>query len=247
MSLLSKLRPLQGRLPASGTGQVRDGQSPSAPPQSPMVATGPSHEPPVGRFSNGLKEFLWQIGSIGRGTLLDVGPVSQATVSYFGERGFKVYTEDVLASWHQFRLDEEEQMRLLPLGAEPPDTSSSARAQRFLVSNLRYPDDSLDAVLLWDLFDYLDRETMACFMERIWSMLREGGAILALFHMRMPETFRRYRVLDAHNLELVPARMLVPPQNIFRTPREIEEMFERFRTSKAFVGRDQLREGVFVK
>lgn len=247
MSLSSKVRSVHDRLSASGPGQVRDGQTPSAPHTTSMVTPGPAYEAPVGRFSNGLKEFLWQIGSIGRGALLDVGTVSQATISYFIERGFKVHTEDVLGAWHRFLLDEEEQMRLLPPGAETPDMSSTARAERFLASNVRYPDDSLDAVLLWDLFDYLDREAVACFLARFSSLLRDGGAILAIFHMRMPEQFHRYRVLDAHNLELVPAAALVPPQNIYRNPREIEELFERFRTSKGFVGRDQLREGVFVK
>jgi hypothetical protein len=77
-------------------------------------------------------------------------------------------------------------------------------------------------------------------------MIREGGAVLAIFHTRPPDQFHRYRVLDGHNLELVPAPNLVQPRHVYQN-REIQELFEKFRTSKTFVGRDQLREGVFVK
>jgi hypothetical protein len=92
----------------------------------------------------------------------------------------------------------------------------------------------------------MDKEAVQRFLPRISSLIREGGAVLAIFHTRPPEQFQRYRVLDKHNLELVPARALVQSQHLYQN-REIQELFERFRTSKTFVGRDQLREGVFVK
>jgi len=50
------------------------------------------------RLSNGLKEFLCQLDGIGRGHLLDLGPARQTTITFFIERGFKVYTEDLLAT-----------------------------------------------------------------------------------------------------------------------------------------------------
>ena len=50
----------------------------------------------------------------------------------------------------------------------------------------------------------------------------------------------------AHTLQLVPSPTLVQPQHVYQN-REIQELFEKFRTSNTFVGRDQLREGVFVK
>ena len=77
-------------------------------------------------------------------------------------------------------------------------------------------------------------------------MVREAGAVLAVFHTRMPEQFHRYRVLDAHTLELAPTPQLVQPRHIYQN-REIQDLFERFRTQKTYVSRDQLRENVFVK
>ena len=79
-----------------------------------------------GRFSNGLKEFLWQLEDIGRGNLLDLGQVSQNTLNFFIERNFKVYTEDVLVAWRDFLRAEQERLRQLPAGA----ASSGEFAQR---------------------------------------------------------------------------------------------------------------------
>jgi hypothetical protein len=199
-----------------------------------------------GRFSNGLKEFLWQIDDTGKGNLLDLGAVSQATVTYFIERNFKVFTEDLLAAWGAFLEHELKRVQSLPAGSEQPDHSPAAQADRFLASNLSYPAETFDAVLLWDVLDYMDRDAAKQFLPRITSLVRDGGAILAIFHTRPPEQFQRYRVLDAHNLELVPVPTLVQPRHVYQN-REIQQLFEKFRTSKTFVSRDQMREGVFVK
>jgi hypothetical protein len=249
MSFISKFRPVSylgnASAPPVRPAYGRDLRVPPVPLHAPAARPARAGEENSGRFSNGLKEFLWQIDDIGKGNLLDLGAVSQSTVTYFIERNFKVYTEDLLAAWGAFLEQDRKRAMSLPDGVEP-DTSPAARAERFLTSNLRYPADSFDAVLLWDLLDYMDREAAKIFLPRITSMMREGGAILAIFHTRPPEQFHRYRVRDGLNLELVPAPNLVQPRHVYQN-REIQELFEKFRTSKTFVGRDQLREGVFVK
>jgi len=213
---------------------------------APVSGPASSRAAQTGRFSNGLKEFLWQLEDIGRGNLLDLGQVSQNTLNFFIERNFKVYTEDVLVAWRDFLRTEEDRTRQVPAGGEAGDNSAGARAERFLTSNLDHPKDSFDAVLLWDVLDYLDRETVIRLMERLSTLVRDAGAILAIFHTRMPEQFYRYRVLDAVNLDPVQVPAIVPPQHIYQN-REIQDLFIRFRTSKTFVARDQLREIVFAK
>ena len=79
------------------------------------------------RISNGLKEFLWQLQGIGRGTLLDVGPVWQSTVRFFVERGYKLYTEDVLIAWRDFLAAEEAARRARPSGSAVPNTAAFRR------------------------------------------------------------------------------------------------------------------------
>src|ERR1700680_5016662 len=111
--------------------------------------------PRGGRQSNGLKEFLWQLEGIGHGHLLDLGPPRQTTITFFIERGFKVYTEDLLATWQYFLEEESQRVKKLPPGGVAPEMTPAARAERFLAGTLRYPEDTFDAVLLWDLLDYL--------------------------------------------------------------------------------------------
>lgn len=212
------------------------------PPATPEVT------PKVGRQSNGLKEFLWQLDGIGHGHLLDLGPARQTTITFFIERGFKVYTEDLLATWQYFLDDEAQRAKKLPAVAvaEGPETTPEKRANRFLETTMLYPDDTFDAVLMWDILDYLDDDLMAKLAARITSLVRDGGVVFAMFHTRKPILFHRYRVLDAQNLELIPATCLFQPQRVFQN-REISNLFGRYRSSKMFVGRDQLREGLFVK
>ena len=77
-------------------------------------------------------------------------------------------------------------------------------------------------------------------------MLRPGGVVLALFHSKKPEGFQRYRVMDTNTLQVLSSKPILPAQKPLQN-REIQELFGRFRTMKSFVGRDQLRESLFIK
>ena len=202
--------------------------------------------PRGGRQSNGLKEFLWQLEGIGHGHLLDLGPARQTTITFFIDRGFKVYTEDLLATWQYFLDEEAQRAKKIPAGADRSEMTPEGRAKRFLDTTMLYPNDTFDAVLMWDILDYLDGDLMAKLAARITSLVRDGGVVFAMFHTRKPILFHRYRVLDAQNLELIPATCPFQPQRVFQN-REISNLFSRYRSSKMFVGRDQLREGLFVK
>jgi hypothetical protein len=253
MSLFDKLRTgntqnVPGPAVTSSHGRVAAAVATS--PVKNMAKAGlgasPTVIPRVSRLSNGLKEFLCQLDGIGRGHLLDLGPARQTTITFFIERGFKVYTEDLLATWKRFLDADEKQWRELPPGTAGLEMTPAARAERFLQGTLSYPEGTFDAVLIWDMLDYLDGDLVSRLVARITSLVRDGGVAFAIFHSRKPETFHRYRVVDGQNLELIPAPCPFAPQRIFQN-REISDLFRRFRTSRTFVGRDQLREGLFVK
>jgi methyltransferase family protein len=246
MNFFGKARPA----PAAPERRMPPGKIPSAT----VVAVGNAPTPPggaqvaqkTGRQSNGLKEFLWQLDGIGHGHLLDLGPARQTTITFFIERGFKVYTEDLLATWQRFLEEEAERAKRALAGGERSEALPETRAKRFLDSTMLYPNDTFDAVLMWDILDYLDDDLMTKLAARITSLVRDGGVVFAMFHTRKPILFHRYRVLDGQSLELIPASVPFQPQRVFQN-REISNLFSRFRTSKMFVGRDQLREGLFVK
>jgi hypothetical protein len=217
---------------------------------TPAVAIGPpraSQASETSRVSNGLKEFLWNLDGLGRGKLLDLGPAWQTTLNFFIERGFRVTSDDLLHSWKDFMGEEEKRLRAAAASsAETVDLTPPGRAARFVQAHLQYPASSFDAVLLWDILDYLEpavaKQTVGCLTE----LLRPGGIVFAMFHSKKPESFQRYRVADSNTLQVIGAKPLCPAQRVYQN-REIQDLFGRFRTVKSFVGRDQLRESLFVK
>ena len=164
MSFLNKLGIGVGA-GAGGSREVPRAMSGSGRPRTnspaPAAAVGATRAPEPresSRVSNGLKEFLWNLDGLGRGTLLDLGPAWQTTLSFFIERGFRVSSEDLLRAWKEFLVEEEGKLREATGRAAQHtlDVTPAARAARFLEANLQYPNSSFDAVLLWDLLDYLE-------------------------------------------------------------------------------------------
>lgn len=200
------------------------------------------------RTSNGLKEFLWLMSDVPHARVLDLGPVWQATVNFFLEKGYRISTDDLLGTWKDFVSSEEERLRAAPLTSEGYSArlSASALADKFLETAVQYPKESFHGVLAWDLFDYFDPAVSSRIMDRVFNILHPGGAVLALFHSRAPERFHRYRIIDTQTVELVAASTLAVHARVFQN-REILELFAKFRSSKTFVGRDQVREGLFLK
>jgi cyclopropane fatty-acyl-phospholipid synthase-like methyltransferase len=237
-----------------GSGTSRDGSRPI--PQNgrprnvgPVAAVGsprPPEAPGSTRISNGLKEFLWNLDGLGRGTLLDLGPAWQTTLSFFIERGFRVSSEDILREWKDFLKEEEVRLQGLSATTETVDMTPTGRAARFLETNLQYPRSSFDAVLAWDLFDYLEPALAKQTIANLTEWLRPGGVVFALFHSKKPEGFQRYRIADSNSLQIISATLLCPAQKVYQN-REIQDLFSRFRTMKSFVSRDQLRETLFIK
>lgn len=218
-------------------------------PAAAAPASGPARapsSPESNRVSNGLKEFLWHLDGLERGALLDLGPAWQTTLSFFIERGFRVSSEDILRAWKVFLTEEETRLREDASARETLDMTPNGRASRFLKDNLLYPRNSFDAVLLWDLLDYLEPALVKQIVANLTELLRPGGVVFAMFHSKKPEGFQRYRVMDSNTLQVIPTAVICPPQRVYQN-REIQDLFGRYRTLKSFIGRDQLRETLFSK
>jgi hypothetical protein len=232
MNWLAKARP-----GASGAASV----APSKP--GPAASAAP---PANLRASNGLKEFLWLISDVPHGRILDLGPVWQSTVSFFVDKGYRVSAEDLLRTWRDFLTGEEERLRTAPVGEDQNKISPVLLVDKFLENALRYPENSFHGVLAWDLLDYFDSTVVSRLMLRLSSILHPGGAVLALFHSRATERFHRYRIVDSQNVELLSSPTIAVHAHVFQN-REILDLFADFRSSKTFVGRDQVREALFLK
>jgi SAM-dependent methyltransferase len=255
MSLLEKLgifgAPLPGRAMSvsalrSNVGRVSISQGNGGHATASSAHSGKGQE--AARVSNGLKEFLWNLDGLGHGKLLDLGPAWQTTLSFFIERGFRVSSEDLLRAWKEFLVAEEKNLHMAvgAGGLESVDMTADGRARRFMTANLQYPSSSFDAVLLWDLLDYLEPALARKVVAQLTDLLRPGGVVFAMFHSRKPESFYRYRVADSMTLQMLPAAEGFQAQRIYQN-REIQDLFRPYRTTKSFVSRDQLREVLFIK
>lgn len=240
---------------AVGVGAPRDG-SRTLPDERktslggrPAVATGTPRPPELqgtNRLSNGLKEFLWNLDGLGHGTLLDLGPAWQTTLSFFIERGFRVSSEDILRGWSEFSAAEELRTKDAKTVEEFAERAPDVRAKRFLKDNLQYPAGSFDALLLWDILDYLEPTLAKAVVAHLTELLRPGAVVFAMFHSKKPEGFQRYRVADTTTLQVLAAKPICSAQKVYQN-REIQDLFGRYRTMKSFVARDQLRETLFLK
>jgi len=152
--------------------------------------------------------------------------------------GFKVYSDDVLMG----SLDKAFESRKEP--KDPPTFD----ATRFFAENLQFDEASIDAVLAWDVFDYLPEAAVKPLVDRLHRVMRPGGAVLAFFHAREagPEApHHRYHITGADSLEMEPMGTF-RLQRIFNN-RHIENLFADFRSVKFFLARDNLREVLIVR
>ena len=249
MGFLNKLGIGLGAQTSSASSSTLPAERNAHKPNGASLAVGANRPPElqeISRVSNGLKEFLWNLDGLGRGTLLDLGPAWQTTLTFFIERGFRVTSDDILRDWSQFLAEEDAKAKENPSPESYAERTPEARAKRFLEDNLKHPVSSFDALLLWDVLDYLEPTLAKLMISQITDLLRPGAVVFAMFHSKKPAGFQRYRVADTSTLQVLSAKPIFPAQKIYQN-REIQELFGRFRSMKTFISRDQLRETLFIK
>ena len=201
------------------------------------------------RRSSGLGELsrLWEADS--PLCVLDLGSTSPANIRFFTEGSHKIYSEDLLvASTEPHLVTKDEQ------GAVVLDS------RRFLADNLVYPAAHFDVVLCWNLPDYMEEGLVKPTIDRLWSIMKPGGFLLAFFHTREAgpdSTCYRYHVNGTDILEMQEVKFALPgrPASEKQSPRlqrvfnnrHIENLFRDFASIKFFLARDAIREVLVVR
>lgn len=191
----------------------------------------------VSRRSSGLQEFTRLIKTDEVLTLLDLGPTSASNITYLTGLGHKLHSEDVLeaAADPSYRTN-------------APDGSVAVDVERFLKENLVFGEKKFDAVLCWDIPDYLPEPLVKPMIERLHSVLKPGGMVLGFFHTRDAgpnAPYCRYHIAGADVLDMQPVDHF-RLQRVFNN-RHIETLFQSFKSLKFFLARDYLREVLAVK
>jgi SAM-dependent methyltransferase len=218
-----------------------------AEPQTPLKLT---------RRSSGLSELARVWASETPLCVLDLGSTSPTNITFFTERGHKIYSEDLLAASTEPTLVTKDEQGNIVLDSHT-----------FLAENLLYPAAHFDVILCWNLPDYLDESLVRPVMGRLWSVLKPGGMLLAFFHTKDagPDSpCCRFHIVDKDTLEM---QRVVMRREARRAPtgeihtvtvdgfrlqrvfnnRHIESLFREFASIKFFLARDNVREVLVVR
>jgi SAM-dependent methyltransferase len=195
----------------------------------------------IQRRSTGFQQFMKQVTREENIWVLDLGPTSPDNIKHITERGHRIYNEDLLSE--AIRPD------LKVKSTEPgKENETVVDVDRFLAENLRHEREQFDAVMAWDVTDYLPEEVVKPTIERIHSIMRPGGMLLAFFHTRdagADATYYRYHIGDPETLELQRGPQF-KLQRVFNN-RHIETLFRDYASIKFFLGRDNIREVLVIR
>src|SRR5262249_42359912 len=139
-------------------------------------SAGPGKSAPrTSRRCMGLGELLRTLQGAGerKQCVLDLGPTSPANIAFITEMGARVFNEDVLR---------ESQDPIYSVKQE--DGSMQIDPGKFFADNLNYAADQFDAILCWDVLDYLPESLVKPLVERLQVMLKLKGNLLAFFHTK---------------------------------------------------------------
>jgi hypothetical protein len=182
-----------------------------------------------------LAPFLTGLTIRQQPVLLDLGPVVGSNVTFFGEEvGCKIFVEDLAA-------DIDRHVNEGTVGDLPS------------FFNRRFPQapESIDGILCWDIFDYMERPAAEQLAGQLMRVLRPGGLLLAFFGTADPRSvpspaFTRHVVVDRGRLQhrlYHSARAKQKPS----VNRDIQRLFGRLQITENVLLKTNLREVLFRK
>jgi predicted TPR repeat methyltransferase len=179
-----------------------------------------------------LAAFLASVFSRPVAELLDLGPAIGANIAFLGERiDCKIHVTDLYADLHRHARQ-----------------GALDRLPQFLDGRFAGLDERIDAVLCWDVFDYLGPAAARVLAGELVQTLRPGGALLAFFGDGRPEDghHTRYIIADEshfrHHVSAAPCRRQRVLQN-----RDIVTLFDGLDVIDSVLLKSGVREVLFRK
>jgi hypothetical protein len=179
-----------------------------------------------------LKKFIAYLSTRPSPVLIDLGPVVGSNINFFGEQiGCKIFVEDIFGD-----LDRHEREGIVE------------QFPAFLRKRFPQATGSVDGILCWDLFDFLDRASAQAVSAELSRLLAPNGALFGFFGMAKPTEGRltKYVVVDDSNLRHRPYSKPRPRQAVLQN-RDITRLFEPLRVSDSFLLKNNVREILFRK
>ena len=197
---------------------------PSPPPASPRRS----------RRRRSCRKFLAALAHQPSPVLLDLGPVVGANIAFFGERLAARFTSRTCSSTSKRTR------------AAARATGSGRRIDR---RGSTHDADSVDGILCWDLFDFLDRPTGQALAARLARLLRQGGVLYGFFGTTPVELTHYTRFVVEADDTLAAAAVSRPrrsQRNVLVT-RDINRMFDGLAVAESVLLKSNTRETLFRK
>jgi hypothetical protein len=177
-----------------------------------------------------LARFIAGLSSRSHPVLLDLGTSVGSNLNFFGEElGCKIIVADL-------SKDIDRHIRDGVLDQFPA----------FLMKRFPQETASIDGILCWDVFDYLDKKSAKALADQMVRVLRPDGVLMAFFATGVPQQgfkpeYTRHVVVDKLNLQhrVYPAAR---PKQRPLPNREIQLLFEPLRIVEQFLLKTNLRE-----
>jgi hypothetical protein len=178
-----------------------------------------------------LRKFLGSLTSRESPVLMDLGPVVGSNVTFFGERlGCKIILEDLFGDLERY-----------PKDSETPFAG-------YLKTRLKHDDGSVDGILCWNFFDYLDLPSANALAAALKKVLRPDGTVLAFFTTVgvADARFSKYVIMDEDSVKQRPYSSGGKKQTSFQN-RDIIRMFDGLKVAESFLLKTNIREFLFRK
>lgn len=179
-----------------------------------------------------LHKFLTSLQATENPLLLDLGPVVGSNVTFFGEQlGCRLRVEDIAKDIDRHVKDQ-------------------ALDQLPAFFSKRFPQapGSVDGILCWDVFDYLDRPAAQALATALSGLLRPDGCVLGFFSTadQREAVYTKYVVVDAATLRYRSYPASRPRQRSLLNG-DIIKLFKDLRVTDSFLMKSKVREMLFRK
>ena len=179
-----------------------------------------------------FQKFLASLQTKDGPLLVDLGPVVGSNVTFFGEQlGCRLRVEDVAK-------DIDRHVKGGTLDALPD----------YFTKRFTQPAGTVDGILCWDVFDYLDRPAAQALATSLSTLLRPDGCLLGFFstaEQREP-LYTKYVVVDEATLRYRTYPASRPRQRSLLNG-DIIKLFKELRVTDSFLMKSKVREMLFRK
>jgi hypothetical protein len=198
-------------------------------PTPPVVADAPVPKgPETVVASKALPKFIGALQHHDSPVVVDFGPVIGTNVAFFGEQlGCKLFIEDLATE-----IDKHTR-------AGSRDTLAESLVKRF-----GQEDASVDGVLCWDIFDFLEPAAAKAVAQQVVRVLRPGGAVMGFFCTKTVDRapFTKFEIVEAsQSLRHRHHPGTGGPKFVLQN-RDIIKMFDGLFVSESFLLKSNTRE-----